>query len=717
MSRLKIKLRGAHVTDIILNPEQEYIGGRKEDCNIRLQPEKGISREHFKLFFVDNQWRLELIARFGEIISEGTRIESIGLQHGSRFSVPPYDFEFLETSQDAGVLDVANSAVDPLQISPPPFPGAGSQFSDQDKTMIGVAPSVPYLKVVSSDGQTKEMLKLESGNSWVAGRDSTCNIQIKDTRVSRRQFEIQKQGSIFTIIDLASVNGTLVNGSPISSTEPTTLKSGDAISVLDNHFYFELHDPDFKHRLNAIQEVESVQENYEPYIDNRLVSPSGAFVPPPNPVKELDQIPNPPSYSPTNENLEKADPNSRRNTQLSYSPQQYESQQANTFGREGVSEDNLQYGDDGFDQKKKFKIDFKNKKHIGVLAIVFVVLSYVIYDQNFSSNQSANAPLNTDSKEQDVRTPFEKLTDQQKTQIEHLYRIADASCSQAKYFECKTKLEELHIILPEGFQDSLAKLKLADSYIEAQEELRREEERQKAEAEEREFIESVIADCRSKLHSNIELNEVEMCLGEAERRNATFPALVEFKIEVDRIISARKLKEEEEERVRQQVQVLEDMFKSAENFQREGYALRAIASYEKVTQSDLPDPKRRKTTAKKRIEQIKDKVQDRVQKKISEANEVYSQGKLKESILLLREALVYDPKNKQIPNLIENYTNDLNEKLKIIYTESQLEEHFGNIEGQEGRPGAIDKLKKILELDLPDGKYFRKASGRLNTLR
>lgn len=709
MSRLKVKLRGAHVTDIVLNPEQEYIAGRKEDCNIRLQPEKGISREHFKLYYSDNQWRLELIARFGEILFEGTRIESIGLQHGSRFTVPPYEFEFLETAIDVGAPEAQNN--EPL--APPPIPGVETS-PEQDKTIIGVAPSMPYLKVMGPDGQAKEMLKLESGNSWVAGRDSTCNIRIKDSRVSRRQFEIQKQGLIFTIIDLASVNGTLVNGAPISATDPTTLKSGDAISVLDNHFYFELHDPDFKHRLNSLQDMESVQENYQPYIDQRFLAPPDPVIPsqqvPPPPAYDDELIPNVPNPNFRQEDLEVAEPRSQRQTQYS-TPSPYYGTTGGGGGAYQTPGGEEQFDDEG---PKKFKIDFKNKKHVAVLLTVVLVLSYFIYEQNFTSTSTGGTGV---TQAPDTRLPFDRLTDQQKTQVEHLYRIADTNCSQAKYFECKTKLEELHVILPEGYQDSLDKLKLADSYIEAQEELRREEERQRAANEEREFIEGVIAECRQKLHAKIELSEVENCLSEAERRNATFPALVEFKIEVDRIISERKLREEEEERQRAMVKVLEGMYKTAEDFQRQGYALRAIASYEKVVNSDLPDPRRRKITSQKRIEEIRDKVNERVSKKISEARDLYAQGNFKQSILALREALVYDPKNKQVPDLIEQYTESLNEKLKVIYTESQLEEHFGNIDGQEGRPGAIDKLKRILELDLPEGKYYRKASGRLSTLR
>ena len=96
MSRLKVLLRGTTISELILSPEKEYVGGRKEGCDIRLQAEKGISREHFKLKFADGNWQVIAISRFGDVFSLGQKVEQIELQHGQSFHVPPYDFTFLD---------------------------------------------------------------------------------------------------------------------------------------------------------------------------------------------------------------------------------------------------------------------------------------------------------------------------------------------------------------------------------------------------------------------------------------------------------------------------------------------------------------------------------------------------------------------------------------------------------------------------------------------
>ena len=102
MSRLKVVLRGTLISEIELVPEKEYIGGRKEGCDIRLQPEKGISREHFKLKFNDGRWQIIAISRFGDVFSLGQKVEQVDLQHSQSFHVPPYDFTFLDVP-DANV--------------------------------------------------------------------------------------------------------------------------------------------------------------------------------------------------------------------------------------------------------------------------------------------------------------------------------------------------------------------------------------------------------------------------------------------------------------------------------------------------------------------------------------------------------------------------------------------------------------------------------------
>src|SRR5690606_17870767 len=163
---------------------------------------------------------------------------------------------------DAAVPAAEGEAVGSSDALPVPQAAIAPEAMEE-KTVVGIAPSTPYIKIMGKDGEAKELIRLEGGDLYLAGRDSTCNIHIRDQRVSRRQFEIRKTGSGYSIIDLGSVNGTLLNGNPISTTDPTPLKSGDAISVLENYLYFELHDPNFRSRLELV--------NLQPALNSPLV--------------------------------------------------------------------------------------------------------------------------------------------------------------------------------------------------------------------------------------------------------------------------------------------------------------------------------------------------------------------------------------------------------------------------------------------------------------
>ena len=149
MSRLKVMLRGSLISEFALNPEKEYIGGRKEGSDIRLQAEKGISREHFKLKFLDGRWQIRAVSRFGDVFSLGQKVEQIDLQHGQTFQIPPYEFSFLDVP-DAGLPDQRQGNA------------ASVKFGEDEKTVIGAAPQVPYIKLVNSGGEVREM-----GALWI----------------------------------------------------------------------------------------------------------------------------------------------------------------------------------------------------------------------------------------------------------------------------------------------------------------------------------------------------------------------------------------------------------------------------------------------------------------------------------------------------------------------------------------------------------------------
>ena len=81
--------------------------------------------------------------------------------------------------------------------------------------------------------------------------------------------------------------------------------------------------------------------------------------------------------------------------------------------------------------------------------------------------------------------------------------------------------------------------------------------------------------------------------------------------------------------------------------------------------------------------------------------------------MTLREAKIYDPENTGIQEKIDGFSLELKRQVRAIYQDSVIDENYGLIENTETKQGAKEKWKKITELDLEDGEYYRKAVTKL----
>lgn len=667
MSRLKVLLRGALISEIQLNPEKEYIGGRKDGSDIRLQAEKGISREHFKLKMNDGRWRVQAISRFGEIFSLGQKVDETALEHGQMFQIPPYEFHLLDVPESD--MPVANEkAVD---------------FSEVTRTVMGAAPQVPYIKMVNSKDQVSEMLRLEVGDLWVAGRDPSCQIVIPDQRVSRRQFEIHKTNGIFTILDLGSVNGTFLNGASVSSTDPMPLKSGDAITVLDNTMYFELHDPNFKFKIEKIdipaipfeQVDESIFDNVNDNNESNFNQPQGMY-----PV-EMSQV---------DQNASEQLNANGAGGPFTGMPSGNEKNQFFNFTKPTAAE------------LTPWQKILNNKPLLIALCLVFLgVAAY--FGGVLDSNE---APVVVTSNEGEA---FSKLTAKQQAEIKETYSLADQMMAQQKYDLALEKIRKIHEMLPAGFKDSKAIQTQAEQSLLTIVQQQEDEKRIREEEEQKKMFSEVAAKCEKLLGPDILVDQIKECLIPIASIDPTNADYVRIVSAAEKLETDKKIKQSEQRSYAEQVDQLKKIFADAEKKQIDGFAFKAIKQYQTVANSSLPDPDNLKTKANTRIKYIQKKVAEKTQKSIVQADSLFKEGKLKQSIMSLRESLVYDPNNTKVKDKIENYTAELRRQMMVLYQESVIDESYGIVDNSETREGAKDKWKKIVELDLDDGAYFKKA--------
>ena len=94
------------------------------------------------------------------------------------------------------------------------------------------------LTLVGTDGEHYYTFELEPGK-YVIGRRPECDITIPNKTVSRKHAEIGLYGpDAYVLRDLASTNGTYVNGRRVS--EKTRLQHWDLISLGDTKLRFSM---------------------------------------------------------------------------------------------------------------------------------------------------------------------------------------------------------------------------------------------------------------------------------------------------------------------------------------------------------------------------------------------------------------------------------------------------------------------------------------------
>lgn len=68
------------------------------------------------------------------------------------------------------------------------------------------------------------------------GRESTCQVQLGDEKLSRKHCRIERKKGVYVVVDLSSKNGTYVNDIAVFPSK--VLKDGDVIKIGDVRMVF-----------------------------------------------------------------------------------------------------------------------------------------------------------------------------------------------------------------------------------------------------------------------------------------------------------------------------------------------------------------------------------------------------------------------------------------------------------------------------------------------
>jgi pSer/pThr/pTyr-binding forkhead associated (FHA) protein/tetratricopeptide (TPR) repeat protein len=693
MAVLKVSKNNSLVKEIQLDPGQVYLGGRREGCQIQLDPEPGISRDHFQISHSNDGWKVEVKSTYGEFYVGGEKIPGFTTQQSQKFSIPPYEFD--------------------LEIGPGEV-GEGMQNSGgEDRTMVSAMPSIAVLKVIDAAGKVRQKFRLE-GAAWVAGRDVSCSLFLDNSKASRKQFEVSREGSQFKIRDLGSANGTTVNNHQISAKEWTLLESGDIIGVIDWSLVFELQDASYDERVQNVNPELKKPLHYEGIYD-QPDSDGGTNIAPPPEENPEDWAP--PQFE---------DPNA---PQYQEPPPVYHPPQLQQQSYQGMPPPDFQMGGQmgGATDPSMAPPAPPPKKKSLIVPITFAILllagGFYIYDEYFSAKPEP-AKAAQPAPPPKPKNDFEKLSAEDQLFVAKVRSDTGKMNLNQEYNKTLEEINKVRERIPSYPIDKDAVLAeretTARTGLEQQNALRAEEEEKRKIAENERKIQEKVTECRKLMDhpKTVTIESMDKCLADASTINPMHEAIVGLKAEVDRLLTERKINDEKRAGFLADSRKLIAIYNKAVAVDKLGRIHETIDSYEKVIKAKHVDPGKLKDKSRKRIDEILNKIATEQAAIEREAEQYQKEGKWKLAALALRRALVLDPDNEVVKGHLKYVIGELSKTLQSDYHDSIFLESRGEVDKtREGGGGKKDNAreiwKSIVERSLPTENYYEKARIKL----
>jgi pSer/pThr/pTyr-binding forkhead associated (FHA) protein len=674
MLKLKVRLHGQNIQSLELaDPATVYWAGRNESCQIPLKAESGLSRQHFKIFFKDDRWHLEVVSRYGQVQIGESSTRELELKEGVAFGLPPYDFSV--ESQQTIAIDENMALVSGSDVKARALVATGGP---EEKTVTRAIQRGAQFVLQYRDPESKtDKLYVLTKDQYIIGRDASCDIVINDGRVSRRQFKLSHNKGQIWLEDYQGVNGTLINKTKVETKEAVAIKSGDKISVLSHKFSFEVRDPDFESKMEQVRQLALLNPELPPELqvpansrmDGLSLVNSG------NPYGQLQPV----------------------NSSGVPGPVLYD-QQNSSYGH--TSNASLNQG-----QIKtlnfwglKIALTKENKMRLGLVGFLLIVLVFAANDDSSEfdpANEVAERPAD----------PFSKLTPEEQKHVKVQYELAKDLYTKGNYQLAKEELGKVHAKIP-SYLDSAELSRFIEVGIQSAQEREQQERLKREAAESEERIQNLVSFCRQQIKPTTTSVELEECLSAAILLNPEHELIVKVRDEVARVEEEQKTREAERLLHEAQVAELTKQFKLASEIGKKD-PLKGIAAFNEFQKLTMPDPDKLQEKAKDEIRRLEQKIKLKVNAAISAVRGLVDSGKHKEAIIALEKASEVAPEDATLKEEIERITEELRKRMQALYQEAILEENIGNIET------AKERWRKIIGNDIPNGEYFSKAKSKL----
>ncbi len=241
------------IIDFTKGDKTEWTVGRDPDVADFVLEDSTVSRKHARFTKSDDGIFIKNLSRVNPTLVNTQEFKDpILLTEGDRIQIGNTRFLFSEAAKEKGSakyddifgdLGMPEEPEEHLEkhkepvtakdeiSQPTAYDTIFEENGEQEPLPFSLVPSAPYLLKVIAGPNAGAEIGMEKGRSYVLGKDpNTCDIVFHDMSVSRNHAKLSiNPDGIMEIEDLASKNGTVVNGSVIK--EPTAITPQDLVAV------------------------------------------------------------------------------------------------------------------------------------------------------------------------------------------------------------------------------------------------------------------------------------------------------------------------------------------------------------------------------------------------------------------------------------------------------------------------------------------------------
>jgi len=503
------------------------------------------------------------------------------------------------------------------------------------------------------------------GNRVVIGRSNQCDIVIPDPKSSRKNTEITKSGPNFYIKDLASSNGTRVNGINV---EEALLTGDDMIMVGDTEFQFQIRDKEFERQRRDFAKVE----------DRTSISRANIPVNPEHALFIAES-----SLAGMSPQISGVDKNEATN--------------AGTPGIVGISE-----------EKPKNIIErFKKDKRFRILVFGTIILGLFIMEMD-EPNQNQISGRNVTQKKVEKtergKPKFHQLSKEQQEFVKRQKELGFEYFKQERYDESLNELNQIF-----QYVDDYDGARVLRNYaLEAKRSLESKKEEERRKRKEQEIKDKIFnyEQVASEFMNQKEFEKAESVFDDIKLLDPENANVARWRQQIADYRSELQLAQEEERLRKELRDAAMDQIKKGVKVRDDGRYLAAIDEFKKVFEiksldTDVLDQ------AQFEINDTESAIKSKLQPLLDEGLEFENAGQLSEAFSKYEEASRVDPREVGALEGMDRIRGTLDTQAKLLYTEAVILESLSDF------TAARKKFLEILKVAPKDNRYYQRASDKL----